>query len=193
MRKTHCKRGHAFTSDNTAIYDGKRMCKACDRLRHRWLSGSTVTRPSPICGSTQDRLDAYTMPIPECGCLVWMGQLSKDGYGRIKIDGKSYMTHRISYELENGPIPEGLTLDHLCRVRSCRNAAHLEPVTMRENTLRGVTLPAINAKKTHCSRGHEYSGKNLYINPRKGNRQCRICERDNRRRRLSNRSGENHI
>ncbi len=62
-----------------------------------------------------------------------------------------------------GQIPSGLTLDHLCRVRNCVNPAHLEPVTHRENTLRGDGVTAINARKTSCHRGHPFAGENLYV------------------------------
>jgi len=82
--------------------------------------------------------------------------------------------HRFGYELLVGPIPTGLTLDHLCRVRTCVNPAHLEPVSIGENVLRGDTRPAANLKKTHCPRGHAYDAANTYI-ARGGERHCRTC------------------
>src|ERR1044071_2384549 len=68
------------------------------------------------------RLWARTEPIPECGCWVWMGAVSRNGYGKLSYG----RVHRIAYALIKGPIPPGLTLDHKCRVRSCWNPDHLE-------------------------------------------------------------------
>ena len=90
--------------------------------------------------------------------------------------------HRLYYELEKGPIPKGLTLDHLCRVRCCVNPDHLEPVTLVENVMRGESLFAQQVKRTHCPQGHPYAGDKLRIT-RKGERKCRTCDRDQHRKR----------
>lgn len=87
-------------------------------------------------------------------CWLWKGKTNRDGYGRFWPGG----VHRISYELENGEIPENLVIDHLCRVRSCVNPKHLEAVTNKTNVLRGVSPIAKNAKKTSCKNGHPYDG-----------------------------------
>ncbi|HSS09404.1 MAG TPA: HNH endonuclease [Acidimicrobiales bacterium] len=109
-------------------------------------------------------------------CWLWTGNRNPNGYGILGITvvpGRRTKVgaHRIAYELLVGPIPEGLTIDHLCRVRHCVNPAHLEPVTQGENTRRGG-----NAKRTHCLRGHPLDGENLYIKP-SGQRTCRACLR----------------
>ena len=89
------------------------------------------------------------------------------------------MAHRVSYEALVGPIPKDLCIDHLCRVRNCVNPAHLEPVTVRENILRGNGPTAVNARKAFCKRGHPLFGENLYRKVRNGwpARECRACKR----------------
>jgi hypothetical protein len=93
------------------------------------------------------------------GCWLWPGYVSRKGYGMLRMtmsDGERrwFQVHRVAYTACVGPIPEGLTLDHLCRVRRCCNPDHLEPVTFTANTLRGSGPTAVNARKTHCIRGH---------------------------------------
>lgn len=87
----------------------------------------------------RERLLERSIPIPHCGCWIWLGSDTGNGYGKINLGEEiGYrVVHRIAYEVFRGPIPAGLLLDHLCRVRSCLNPYHLEPVTPRENTLRG--------------------------------------------------------
>lgn len=89
---------------------------------------------------------------------------------------KNTKAHRAAYELLIAPIPNDKVIDHLCRNPSCVNPDHLEVVTQRENILRGIGPSAIHARKTHCPRGHPYSGDNLYISPNR-QRRCRTCQR----------------
>lgn len=106
-------------------------------------------------------------------CWIWTGARHGMGYGNF-FATKYMLAHRFSYELANGPIPDGLTLDHLCRNRLCVNPDHLEPVTIRENLMRGIGPSAIAARTTHCPKGHEYSGLNIYW-AKNGKRICRLC------------------
>lgn len=109
-------------------------------------------------------------------CWEWTAFLY-NGYGRFSVaHRKSIPAHRFAYESVVGPIPDGLTLDHLCRNRACVNPAHLEPVTMRVNTLRGIGPSAQNAVKTHCGAGHELTGDNVSVSAN-GWRRCRVCQR----------------
>lgn len=108
-------------------------------------------------------------------CWLWMGSRSAAGYGRITIAQRQYFTHRLAYEVLVGPIPEGLEIDHLCRVTACLNPEHLEAVTHRENILRSTAPMAALAIRTACSRGHEYADGSFII--RRGARECVICRR----------------
>ena len=107
-------------------------------------------------------------------CWLWTGYISKNGYGIWPNEKTaSPRAHRIAYEFVIGPIPAGLTLDHLCRVRHCVNPRHLEPVTLRENLMRGHTIAAENARKVQCPKGHPYD----HIDPR-GCRRCNQCAKE---------------
>ncbi len=115
-------------------------------------------------------------------CWLWTGKdVTPNGYGRFTYRVSQWhqrrtMAHRWAYEELVDPIPEGMTLDHLCGVNLCVNPAHLELVSLRENILRSDNPMAQNARKTHCPVGHPYDEANTYMN-QKGERICKECSR----------------
>lgn len=129
------------------------------------------------------------------GCVEWTAGTNGVGYGLFHpyttTGNKKVYAHRWSYEQRYGEIPEGLHLDHLCRNTRCVNPDHLEPVTPRVNILRGISDPALNARKALCHKGHPFTPENVYVNPGTGYRNCRECNRIRDRKRKRSRSG-NH-
>ncbi|MBK9019815.1 MAG: HNH endonuclease [Sulfuritalea sp.] len=106
-------------------------------------------------------------------CWLWRGALNKGGYGWFQRSAKRHLAHRWFYEAYLGGIPEGLVIDHLCRVRNCVNPDHLEVVTSGENVKRGMVATA-----THCLRGHEFTAANTRMVPngKYRTRRCRPCD-----------------
>ncbi len=133
-------------------------------------------------------LDNY-VPEPNSGCWLWLGMVDECGYARVQYHGRLRGAHRAMYERERGPVPAGLVLDHLCRVRSCVNPAHMEPVTNGENLRRG-NWPW-NSRRTACRRhGHAFDERNTRITP-EGHRSCRACARDHARRAFNEKKWRN--
>jgi hypothetical protein len=118
----------------------------------------------------RERFEDKYIPEPNSGCWLWTAA-QLNGYGAIKVAGRFRGAHRVSYELHKGPVPDGLVLDHLCRVPFCVNPDHLEPVTIGENISRGDNH---HRRKTHCKRGHAFTAENTLILST-GSRACRTC------------------
>lgn len=109
-------------------------------------------------------------------CWLWTGSKTFGGYGKVGVEGRTVLAHRWSYEFMVAEIPEGLKLDHLCSAPACVNPWHLEPVTQRINLLRSRNYVGVNARKTHCIRGHAFDEANTYLT-RGGRRHCKACAR----------------
>ena len=130
------------------------------------------SRPRPAI----DRFWEKVSPEPNSGCWLWTAALFQNtGYALFNPSTKRPVAgHRFAYEYYRGNVPEGLELDHLCRVRCCVNPDHLEAVTHGENVRRS---PIHKERiKTHCSKGHAYDLDNTYVIA--GKRKCRRCNAD---------------
>jgi hypothetical protein len=144
--------------------------------------------PPPVIPLAPGTLERFVNKITVAGDC-WRRTASPDakGYGQFYLEGTQRRSHRASYMMFVGPIPDGLTVDHVkargCRFKDCVRPAHLEAVTSRENTLRSGNMAAIHARATHCPAGHEYTPENTYVVNRAGGRtvrQCRTCMREQR-------------
>jgi hypothetical protein len=113
-------------------------------------------------------------------CLVWIGATNTKGYGLVSIGGGQIaLAHRVAYEAEFGPIPDGHVIDHLCRVRNCVNPMHLQAVTVAENNRRGRAAERLTVGDL-CINGHHIAEDGLYVRPT-GATECRECIRAGRR------------
>lgn len=139
---------------------------------------STPMTPMPVVQTMKDHLRFLSRFKVSDGCWEWKDRKVKDGYGQFKIKNTYYRAHRYSYFVFVGPIPDGLTIDHLCNNTSCVNPEHLKSATLRENLMRGGSLGAVNSRKTHCKYGHPFSEENTIYYERDGvpgRRRCRAC------------------
>ena len=113
-------------------------------------------------------------------CWLWTASADSSGSGTFWDGDRTMGAHRWSYVFHYGPVPDGLVIDHVrdrgCTSTLCVNPSHLEPVTHCENVLRGRAPTAINAAKTHCKQGHEFTAENTYVTP-DNCRGCRACIR----------------
>lgn len=120
------------------------------------------------------KIETGPMHTDGTACWNWTGAATRKGYGQVYRNGRRIQATHASYELYVGPVPEGLELDHLCRNPRCINPLHLEPVTGRENLLRGNGWAGRNARKTNCPQGHEYTPANTIMEGT--TRRCRTCK-----------------
>lgn len=157
-----------------------------------------VTRPTPRHRKARlTMLNHFTTPsfgdsrlparfwqyvqVRDDGCWQWLSTQTGRGYGSFWHERRVVAVHRLSFEKLRGAISKGLTIDHLCRNRLCVNPLHLEPVSVRENILRGIGPTAQHARQTHCLRGHAFDASNTYYTRGTGFRYCRPCNAERNR------------
>ncbi len=156
-RKAHVDAGMGIYCSRRCCYDHRLSLPLKDYQKRFWAK---VDYHGPIWNGTP--------------CWVWTACKTKDGYSRFGLPRRGTVpAYWVSWSLLRGEIDKNLEFDHLCRNHSCVNPDHLEPVTARVNLLRGQGQTAMNAQKTHCIRGHEFTPENTYI--QQGWRQCKLC------------------
>lgn len=179
--KRHCE-----INDCEVEVVGRGMCKKHWQRWRKW--GDALKRDSRWRLSPADRFWQYVEKTD--GCWIWTAG-RKNGYGNFSVtEGgveRMVQAHRFAYELEHGPIPDGMTLDHLCHTaevatcttsadcphRACVRPDHLAPMSLRENIQRGG-----NGAKTHCKHGHEFTPDNIWwFTTQNGGqgRKCKTC------------------
>ena len=117
------------------------------------------------------------------GCHIWTASVNHKGYGTVGFNGKTYRAHRVSYTIYKGQIPDGLQVCHRCDNPPCVNPAHLFLGTQSDNE-KDKIAKGRNSQlaKTHCPKGHEYAGNNLYLD-KHNHRSCRACQKNTNNRR----------
>lgn len=147
------------------------------------MNSLSQLKPRRKARSMPERIEALVNRYVQLDgeCWVWHGWKTPNGYGHVNILGLHFMIHRVFYEYFIADIPDGLHIDHLCRVRACVNPWHLEPVTQSINNKRS-TVSKHNTRKTHCPQGHPYDEENtLRIPSRPTARYCLTCNREQSR------------
>jgi len=150
------KYGHCFCTCGGTTAISKRTDPQSHRVRGfpaRYIPGHKGKR------------DFFPYTAEDCGyasaCWIWQGTLNADGYGEFSVSSKRKLAHRVIYERHRGAIPEGLDIDHLCKVHSCVNPDHLEAVTNKENIRRGEKTK-LNAEKVRLIREMRATGLSGY-------------------------------
>lgn len=137
----------------------------------------TTAKPiPPMTAADTARFNAKVAHVGEGDCWPWQGAIRGDGYGAFHLHGSLFIAHRIAVRVAGYSVPTKAVIDHICRNRLCVNPAHLRTVDRFTNVHENSeALAHLNSVKTHCPKGHPYSGGNLVIR-RSGVRRCRECE-----------------
>jgi len=164
-------RSQCSIPDCTRDLHGRGLCSMHYKRLRAQRDPLMVQRGGPRAASFEERLSRL-IAIDDAGCWIWLGKRSWSGYGHVRYGDRSgYLAHRWTWLHMRGPIPDGLQLDHLCRVRACVNPDHLEPVSPAVNTRRAVEAAGLNDR---CKRGHF---RTEYSTSHNGKRSCRECAR----------------
>jgi hypothetical protein len=195
--KKYCSRGHLLNESNLRwefSYLRKKeypRCRAChaenERIKRR-KRGLLRSGSKPLTdveyAKIEERRFFGSFEKQSDGCWKWKHGLNYEGYGHFRVRRKTLSAHRYSYQKFVGPVPEGKELHHLCDHPWCVNPEHLKPVTSlehartRDQSGNGKYVAAYHSAKTHCPRGHPYSGDNLILEKRSDGgiaRRCKIC------------------
>lgn len=154
----------------------------CSKHYQRWARvHRDLIRPDLRGVPAIERLLSRCVEID--GCWVYQGPLDHKGYSRLRAEGgRKAFGHRVTWEFFFGPIPAGLTFDHLCRRKACVNPWHGDLVPSLVNSLRSpANIGALNAAKSHCPAGHPLSGDNLRFASNGRGRVCRTCRAESSR------------
>jgi len=154
----------------------------CRRHYHQAWKYGDATRDARLINATWEEIRDLAEPDPDTGCLLWQGPLQDQGYGTITYQGKRWLAHRLFWTQFYGPIPDGLTIDHLCFIRNCVNIPHLEAISASVNTKRAMEkrwaiLQPICDKHDPTETVWVSNGEG------KRKRRCRACEREKARER----------
>lgn len=111
------------------------------------------------------------------GCWEWEGARDPNGYGRININRKAVLAHRVAFELTFGTAADGLFVLHGCDNPSCVNPSHLRAGTAKDNSTDMVARNRQRKdRRPFCKHGHAMSGDNVYVRPDNRRRQCIACQ-----------------
>ena len=152
-------------------------------LRRSWFLHEVrlliMPKTRPPVDRVMDRVE-----VDYFGCWLYTGPLDRDGYGMTSVPSSTAKrgwgtrrVHRVLYDYFREIVPDDMTLDHACRVRSCVNPDHLQICTSGENVMRGNSLQAQYAARTHCKNGHVFDGDNLFKRASGQGRGCRACQK----------------
>lgn len=161
----------------------------CNMHHIRWQRHGDPLFTLRIKGDLEARIESKIDRATAAPCHKWLGKPNRRNYGTIQHDGRPFLIHVFLWRRKNGPIPLGMTLDHVCHNeadppcllgddcphRLCVNLDHLVVKSNRDNVLAGNGPTAVNARKTHCVHGHEFTGANTIITGN-GYRRCRACK-----------------
>ena len=176
-----------------------KFCKACgvELVRRpgerdaQWASRRACSvRHANYRPDAERFVEKYTVN-PETGCWEWTAKINQQGYGIfiLAMTGRRYVNaHRFALILAGVDIPDGLVVDHLCRVRHCVNPEHLQVTTNRTNLLRGVGWSGLNFRRTHCVHGHRFDEANTIVRKRSNGAMRRFCRECNNARERARRA-----